>query len=206
MDEVVAKSMDVHENIAMKLIIGDESVCEDILRNYAPKIQKRLLLLPFKLSIEDAEDIVCEAIMRLWEKREQYDDSKASVRIYLYRIAENLLRDRPKTSRFKTMRQERYVGDEYLKTLAAPKKKSESRSNKDPEEPILVALREELRKLPDNQRRVLIEDAGATNELSAPELGDILEVPAGTIRQWRKRSKDTLRHRLAKRGFGCAKD
>ena len=206
MDDVTAKNTDVHDDIALKLICGEESVYEDIVRNYAPAIQAWLLSLPFGLSRDDAEDLVCEAIMRLWEKRERYDDSKGSVRSYLYKIAKNLLLDRPKSSRFKTMQQERHVSDEYMKNLAAPKKKSASKSPEDQDMPILIAVRETLRELPEMQRKVLLEDAGATEELPAPELGEILGgIPAGTIRQYRKRGKDTLRRKLTERGFSGTK-
>lgn len=203
MDDVTAKSTDVNDDIALKLMCGDESVCEEIVRNYAPAIQKWLLKLPFGLSREDAEDLVCEAIARLWEKRDQYDDSEGSLKSYLFQITKNLLLDRPKTSRFKTMCQERHINDDYLKNLAAPKKKSVSKSPQDRDEPILVALREALRELPEMQRKVLIEDAGATHELPAAQLGEILGgIPAGTIRQYRKRGKDTLRRKLVEHGFG----
>lgn len=202
MDEATTKSTDVHEDIALKLMCGEESVCEEIVRQYAPAIRNWLLTLPYGLSRDDAENIVCEAIARLWEKRDQYDDSKGSLRSYLFKIAKNLVLDRPKTSRFKTMSQERQVSDEYLKSLAAPKKKSASKSPKDPDEPILIALREALRELPEMQRKVLIEDAGATEELPAAQLGEILGgIPAGTIRQYRKRGKDALRRKLLERGF-----
>ena len=205
MDDATARSTDtdLHEDIAVKLVCGDESVYEEIVRNYAPTIQAWLLALPFGLTRDDAEDIVCEAIMRLWEKREQFDDSQGSnVRNYLYKIAKNLLLDRPKTRRFKTMCRERQVSDEYLKNLAAPKKKSETRSPENPETPILAAVREALRELPEAHRRVLLEDAGATVEMPAAELGRILGgIPAGTIRQHRKRGRDALRRKLAERGF-----
>ena len=206
MDDVTAKSTDVHDDIALKLICGEESVYQDIVRIYAPAIQAWLLSLPFGLSPDDAEDIVCEAIMRLWEKREQYDDSRGSVRSYLFGIAKNLLLDRPKSSRFKTTRQERHVSDEHLKNLAAPKKKSASESPKDQDAPILIALREALQELPVMQKKVLLEDAGATEPLPAAELGELLGgVPAGTIRQYRKRGGDNLRRKLAERGFGGTK-
>lgn len=207
MDDVTAQSTDVHDDIALKLICGDKAVYEDIVRNYAPAIQAWLLSLSFGLSREDAEDLVCEAIMRLWEKREQYDDSRGgSVRSYLYKIAKNLLLDRPKSSRFKTMQQERHVSDEHLKNLAAPKKRSASKSPEDQDIPILVALRETLRELPKMQRKILLEDAGVTEELPAHELGEILGgIPASTIRQYRKRGKDTLRRKLAERGFDGTK-
>jgi len=202
MNEVTTEGTDVHEDIALKLMCGEESVCEEIVRNYAPAIKAWLLTLKLGFTQEDAEDIVCEAIARLWQKRDQYDDSKGSLRSYLFGIARHLVLDRPKTSRFKTMRQERQVGDEYLKNLAAPKTKSASKTPQDPDEPILIALREALRELPEMQRKVLIEDAGATEELPAAQLGEILGgIPAGTIRQYRKRGKDALRRKLLERGF-----
>ncbi len=206
MDETTANDIDMHEEVALKLMCDETSVYDDIVHDYVPAIQAWLLLLPFGLSREDAENIACEAVMRLWEKRDKYDESKGNVRNYLFQIAKNLLLDRPKSGRFKTMRKERKVSDEYLKNLAAPKKKSVNESSENQDRPILIALRETLRELPDIQRKILLEDAGMTEELPAAELGKILGgIPAGTIRQYRKRGKDTLRRKLTERGFGGTK-
>ena len=207
MKKTLVNGTDVQEDIAIKLMYGDESVYEDIVRNIAPAIQKWLKSQPFGLTPEDAEDIVCESIMRLWERREQYDDSKGSVKVYLYRIARNLMLDRPKSNRFKTMQKERQCDDEYLREIAAPQRKKEHNKPMDSDTPLLIALREELRELPNNQRKVLIEDAGATEEMPAAQLGKILGgIPAGTIRQLRKRGKDNLRLKLSKRGFDGTKE
>ena len=78
------------KNILLELIEGSEYAFEQIYRLYSPRLFNRLLKL---VKIEaQAEEILQDAFLKIWEQRKSIDPEK-SFRSFLFKIAENKVYD-----------------------------------------------------------------------------------------------------------------
>jgi RNA polymerase sigma factor (sigma-70 family) len=194
---------DIQDEVAIRLWDGDETVIAEILVQYAPCLEKALGGKYPSFSSQDLEDIVSEAIKRLWAKRNEYDDSKGSVRCLLYWIADNCAKDILKSGWQKLQdRRKNFYDDsleEMIGTETVDAKEKEVPDNYDSK--INKDLRTIVKNLPDIQQKIVWAFALAPEgEINAPMLSKELGYPAGTIRQYLKRAKDTIRAEMKKRG------
>jgi len=194
---------DIQDEVAIKLWDGDVTVIAEILIQYAPCLEKALGGKYPSFSSQDLEDIVSEAIKRLWAKRNEYDDSKGSVRCLLYRIADNCAKDILKSGwqKLQDRRENLYNGslEEMICAETADEKENELPDNYDSK--INKDLRTIVKNLPDIQQKITWAFALAPEgEINASILSKELGYPAGTIRQYLKRAKDTIRAEMKKRG------
>src|SRR4051794_6474491 len=104
--------------LAMALFDNDESVLGEILRLYAPDILESLHSRFTKrmgvLKYEDIEDAVSVALRKLWDARASYDDTKQSIRVWFYCLAEHVALDVLKSGWYKARKLEDNVGQELL--------------------------------------------------------------------------------------------
>src|SRR5687768_2460640 len=82
------------EDLALRLMTGDEDALRDVLRYLAPSVMSCLRGKYQKLlSAEDIEDVVSMALFDLWEYRHKYDDQKASLWTIYYLFADRTAQD-----------------------------------------------------------------------------------------------------------------
>jgi RNA polymerase sigma factor (sigma-70 family) len=194
--------------LALALLEGDEDALAEILRCYAPAVMEalhaRFVLRLCLLRHADIEDVVSIALGRLWDARASYDDTKQSLRVWFYCIAENVAKDVLKHGWHKARRLERNPGHDWLEAKqdhtcpdpAKPTGKEKRRATKE-----ATDLETALNKLSHEQRTIVIADAAsrdgtASNEFLADELG----IPAAHVRVYRGRAYANLRREMKRLG------
>ena len=197
------KISDVQDEVAIRLWDGDEAVSEVILDEYAPSIMKSLGYRYPSFSTEDLEDIVCEAIKRLWAKRQEYNDSKGYVKVILYRIAYNVAKDILKSGWQKLQEKKEYCDSKTLEELAIVYTDAEEdKISKDYDSPFNVDLREIVKSLPEVQQKIIWAFAEAPEgEIKAAIIGKELGYPAVTIRVYLKRAKEKICSEMKRKGY-----
>ena len=202
---------DLQDAIALKVFDGDESAVTDMLVHYGPRIERGLLRrYRGLLSVEDIEEIICDALRKFWSIRARYDDRKGSVRALLYVIARSRARDVLHVGWRKAKLLEVDVDKEFLESQYTDDRHVGAPLLDDLPMPAAIAkqeqaVRDTLAEMPEVQRQILEHDALAEDEVDAVELGRRLGgVPGGTIRVYRARAKDAFRKGMTKRGFAVS--
>lgn len=193
----------IQDELAIRLWDGDETVIAEILVQYAPCLEKALGGKYPSFSPQDLEDIVCEAIKRLWAKRNEYDDSKGSVRCLLYRIADNCAKDILKSGWQKLQDKRKNFYDDSFEEMITADTTDEDKNElpDDYNSKINKDLRAVVENLPNIQQKIVWAFALAPEgEINASMLSKELGYPAGTIRQYLKRAKDMIRAEMKKMG------
>lgn len=192
--------------LALALLDDGEGALEEILRLYGPDItrvlHKKFTLHLGVLTFEDIEDVVVIALRRLWDARQTYDDTKQSLRVWFYCIAENAAKDVLKLGWHKASKLERYPGKEWLEDdpkCAAPEpveakgEKSDSKEIKD--------LKAVVSRLPDVQRRIILADSVLRDGVaSSAELAAEIGIPVAHVKVYRQRGMETIRKEMRKLG------
>jgi len=189
-------------DLAQRLLRDDEQVLEDVLRAFGPSI---LAVLGNRyrdvLRTQDIEDVLSIGLFRMWTNRAKFDADKASLKVWLFRIVENAARDVLRHGWHKARLME-VTGELALIGAAAPQPKPSSDEEKQsPPSALQMELREIVAGLSEVQRYIVMADA-ATRDATACSrtLGDELNMPAATVRVYRKRALDKIKRELRSRG------
>lgn len=196
-----------HSELARKLSDDDESVLDEIMKQFGPALQQAMLRRYSNVFARpDIEDLVSIGLYRLWTSRERYDESRCSLRVWLFRIVDNAARDVLRLGWHKARALEvsqSWSGFELHVPIEPHVNGShENLDQQSPPAAIHLAVREIIADLPDAQQRILLADASvpdgtASSVLLAAELG----IAESSVRVYRKRALERVRSELQRRGF-----
>lgn len=164
---------------------GDEDAHAYLLQYYAEPL-KRFLVGLCNVDPVDAEDIAVEAMYRAVRHIDSFVDrphaGPHSFRNWLFQIARNMWRS-------ELRRRIPTTPVDNIEQLVGPS------GDADGESPAILAVRDALANLPDHYRQTLLLHFGSSR-LPLTKVADILDVPAGTARQWKQRGIKALAERL----------
>ena len=201
-------------DLGARLRAGDEGVLEVILRTHGPPI---LALLRQRfvgpLNATDLEDVLAAALFRVWQHRERFDPTRASLRVWFFRIAENLARDVLKHGWLKARQLELSMEPTQLAEATDRRQPHGESDNGDDDDLALTQripseqLRELLALLPESQRRIVLADADSRDGVVAShDLARELGIPPATVRVYRRRALERLRREIEQRGLAVRQD
>jgi RNA polymerase sigma-70 factor, ECF subfamily len=196
-------------DLAARLRAGDEDVLEVILRTHGPPI---LTLLRQRfvgpLTATDFEDVLAAALFRMWQHRARFDPTLASLRVWFFRIAENMARDVLRHGWHKARQLELSTEPTQLaEVIDRRRQNAESIVGGEDDSSLAhiippAQLRELLALLPENQRRIVLADADSRHGVVAShDLAKELGIPPSTVRVYRRRALERLRREIEQRGL-----
>ncbi|TWT37186.1 RNA polymerase factor sigma-70 [Posidoniimonas corsicana] len=198
-------------DIALRLLEGDQSCLADLIRLTAPI--EEAIRGRFPSLAADAEDIVAEAVRRLWKARANFDPDRP-LRPYLYRIAERVGLDYVEGRlRWLAMRAKE-VAWETEQLAVVPPPYCEELAAEDvapaPSKKLLRDVREAVDGLKNPLHKAVLVayaeagdyvlDAGLLGQRLGEEHNGGVPIPAGTIRQYKHRAKSAVEAELRRQG------
>ena len=166
---------------------GDQDAARRLIEVHAP----RLLRLAKRMLNDqaEAEDVVQEAMLRLWNNAANWRAGEARVSTWLYTVASNLCTDRLRKRRRQSGDEVPEVADGAPSALARLQQADRAQ-----------ALDAALADLPDTQR--LAVTLRHLEELGNPEIAEIMHVSVEAVESLIARGKRGLKARLAGKADG----
>lgn len=134
-----------------------------------------------------AEELVQDLFTTLWEKREEWDDRKGTVRSYLYKSVQNLSLNHQKHQRVK---------NEYDQQWMEQKENPEMEFRDEyREQQIRKAVAKAIEELP--ERSKMIYKLHRYDGLTYPEIAEVMGISEKTVESQMTRTLKILRERLS---------
>ncbi|MGG1243220.1 hypothetical protein BSBH6_03499 [Bacillus subtilis] len=170
---------------------GDQDAFADIVDIYKDKIYQ--LCYRMLGNVHEAEDIAQEAFIRAYVNIDSFDINR-KFSTWLYRIATNLTIDR-----IRKKKPDYYLDAEVTGTEGLTMYSQIAADGVLPEDAVVSlelsnTIQQKILKLPDKYRTVIV--LKYIDELSLIEIGEILNIPVGTVKTRIHRGREALRKQL----------
>lgn len=190
-------------DLSERLLADDEQVLEDVLRTFGPPI-RAVLCRKYRgvLTGDDIEDVLAIGLFRFWVNRHRFDEQKGTLRVWFFRIVDNAARDVLKHGWHKARRLETAVEPSVLATFADHRQNGRDNRRTGPNmSAAQMEIREIVDSLPAVQKSIVMADALTRDGTASSQLlAEELNLPASTVRVYRKRALDKIRTELKRRG------
>lgn len=184
--------MDALINKRIKQVLkGDINAFADIVDFY----QHRLYQVCFRMlsNQQEAEDIAQEAFVRAYTNLHTFDQ-KRKFSTWLYRIATNLCIDRIRKKKPDYYLDAEVPGTEGLDMYSQIAAEEQLPEEQLEQMELQDRIQYEISRLPDKYRTVIV--LKYIEELSLQEIGEILDMPVGTVKTRIHRGREALRKQL----------
>lgn len=190
-------------DIAVRLMCGEEAGIEELINKYGRRVAGALKKQFPDISEEDRALALRYAAYKAARAGDSFDEKKGALPAWFTRIAFNVVIDMLRTGKTE-FRKHIEDGIESLEDDKAARPFSdEDEEAVDPEQ--LEDLRQAIEELPEQLRRVVMADLAAGGHASTTDLASELGLAIATIRQYRKRYRETLYDNMVKKGHTATK-
>ena len=189
----------VDREIAELLALGDEEALRLLIKEYGPSI-RNVLTRRFQgaLGVHDVDDVLFEAILRVWNHRHRYNYRAGSLAAWVAAIGLNVARDRlRKDARH---RHEALLTDLQMEPVASNRHAGQDANGQEQRSEVLECLRAVIGQLPPLQRAIVEADLAAGGVADGQELASQLGTSTNAVYVHRSRARNKIRSEMRKRG------
>lgn len=173
---------DPHARLLQQAAKGDRSAASSLVRAVSPKLWR--LAWRMLRDEAEAEDVVQEALIRLWPRLSSWRHGEARVETWLYQVTNNLCLDRLRKSG-------RFVGEEAAPENEDPSASAETSIMATQARSIVDAA---IDGLPERQRAALV--LSHFEGLGAADVGMVLDCSVEAVESLLSRARRALRAKL----------
>ena len=163
----------------------DRQAFEDLFRFYAPRL--KAVLIKGGAGVQEAEEVMQEAMVLVWRKSEQFDPAKASPSTWIYTIARN--------RRIDLLRREKRAPldpeDPFFQNVSAQPDGEQVYT----ESERAKIIREFIKTLPEEQ--LLLVQKAFYEEMTHQAIAAELDMPLGTVKSRLRIAMRRLREQLS---------